>query len=490
LYLIDDKGNKAPLSYKNNNLNSIQKLFQPSSRAEVVFLGNNTQNVYDNYPIVRSGVKTDKIVNIYNDILFYNDPNLYVNNSTCLPEINTGKWNIRSFFNNRNFSSSLNNDGTIRLKFIASLYTGDYDLLDNNQISPAQQSSDTLGPWWIILYNQENNKVFENTELETTIDISFRSQTQNVTPNFLYFPSIKPSSEIISLPSNIKIGDTLILKKYNTVPANIGTLTTFLDVPVPNSLEPDIITSYKITNIKFPGPIDTTNILNPVNLPASTPGWRLTSKNSAFVFSVPSINRASSLKDGFINYITSYVGGGTNNDNFAFVFNKTLNTVNYASLLSTLKIGDLIKFRDITDPDNIELQFNMMVILNGGLYPGSSDHYLIYTQLMNGYSSPILVDNSNLTNYEIYNVTKFDYPFIDLKNNLGSMNSSILNSNITNKSAWSFTRDIPHEQYIESQFLSGSGVGVIIPEDYNPALRDILPDIIKKTQIDINSLIQ
>ena len=47
-----------------------------------------------------------------------------------------------------------------------------------------------------------------------------------------------------------------------------------------------------------------------------------------------------------------------------------------------------------------------------------------------------------------------------------------------------------HEQYIESQFLTGTGVGALLPENDDPKLREQLPDIINKTGIDINSLVQ
>ena len=77
-------------------------------------------------------------------------------------------------------------------------------------------------------------------------------------------------------------------------------------------------------------------------------------------------------------------------------------------------------------------------------------------------------------------------PYIEVKEINGDPN--IQSSIQTSGSALSVVSTTTHEQYITSQFLEGSGVGALIPENYNPKLREQLPDIINKTGIDVNSL--
>jgi hypothetical protein len=74
LYIIDDMGNKLPLSYKNKNLVTLQRLFKPGSNSEVIFLGANNQELLDNYPIERVGIVSKDNIVISND-LFIKDTN-------------------------------------------------------------------------------------------------------------------------------------------------------------------------------------------------------------------------------------------------------------------------------------------------------------------------------------------------------------------------------------------------------------------------------
>jgi hypothetical protein len=71
LYLIDDQSNKVPLTYKNKNLVDLRRLFIQGSNAEVVFLGQNDQELLDDYPIERVGIVNQSFGNITNDIFTF-----------------------------------------------------------------------------------------------------------------------------------------------------------------------------------------------------------------------------------------------------------------------------------------------------------------------------------------------------------------------------------------------------------------------------------
>ena len=75
LYLIDDQGNKTPLSYKNKNLNTLQRLFKEGNNAEVVFLGANNQELLDSYPIERVGIISRNNMVLSNDLFIQDDNN-------------------------------------------------------------------------------------------------------------------------------------------------------------------------------------------------------------------------------------------------------------------------------------------------------------------------------------------------------------------------------------------------------------------------------
>ena len=89
----------------------------------------------------------------------------------------------------------------------------------------------------------------------------------------------------------------------------------------------------------------------------------------------------------------------------------------------------------------------------------------------------------------ISKIVKFRAPYIDVKTT-NTLFSDISGSINTSGSVLSIIGINNHEQYITSQFLEGSGVGVLIPDQYDPKLREQLPDIINKTGIDVNSLTQ
>jgi hypothetical protein len=97
------------------------------------------------------------------------------------------------------------------------------------------------------------------------------------------------------------------------------------------------------------------------------------------------------------------------------------------------------------------------------------------------------IENNNRKVIRLYSIKKMAQPYIDVTQTQGNDLETTINKPST---VLSTAVEKEHEQYIESQFLTGTGVGVLIPDNYDPKLREQLPDIINKTGIDINSLIQ
>ena len=90
--------------------------------------------------------------------------------------------------------------------------------------------------------------------------------------------------------------------------------------------------------------------------------------------------------------------------------------------------------------------------------------------------------------FHIKRIVKYRAPYIDIKLNQTTLQQDISGSINSSGSVMSVIQNNVHEQYITSQFLEGGGVGVLIPDNYDPKLREQLPDIINKTGININSL--
>ena len=89
----------------------------------------------------------------------------------------------------------------------------------------------------------------------------------------------------------------------------------------------------------------------------------------------------------------------------------------------------------------------------------------------------------------IKRIVKYNAPYIDIElNSLNNQNQAFPGIVNESGSILSVVKNNEHEQYITSQFLEGSGVGALLPDNYDPKLREQLPDIINKTGIDINSL--
>jgi hypothetical protein len=201
---------------------------------------------------------------------------------------------------------------------------------------------------------------------------------------------------------------------------------------------------------------------------------------------------SNNVPNGGNNYSNNFMEIG--NSSYTLQTSSIDNSINFDDLLSDIDIGDVLQFRNLTDPNNTSEQFNVMILRNDGFTPvpgwgTGAGYHSYYYQLMNGKSSAIIVDQTNQSSYELYRIIKYNKPYIELSPFGSNISLNDFNTYMTvTGSAWSISKDIPHEQYIESQYLTGSGVGALIPENYDPKLREQLPDIINKTGIDINSL--
>jgi hypothetical protein len=512
LYLIDDQGNKQPLTYRNKNLVDIQRLYKPGDNAEVLFLGQNSQNVFDEYPILRVGSRFDKASLFRNDFYFVQSggteliPYIFPVSDS---EVQLETYSIRNRFMLGNFTASLNNNGN-------------YNLYYEDKIGPAAvsyisyppggisnlQISGSLSPWITWLYNQQSNKLFENTLLTTNVVTQEFIGTQLSLPSNGSTP-LSPQSQYLLDNSNLKIGDIISLENYNITWPNIASIQSTdplpFDFPVEDIIYPEEVSTFKVENIVFPGPISasyTANSTTAQSIPTTVDkGWRISIGPGA-----NATNRAF-FQDGNGWIINSGgTGGGDGFSNFKMrIWNATFNNrltsqdgnINFDQLLSSLELGDIIKIRDYT-----AIQFNppeglrgstLMVMKNNGFTPSVSlppgtGHYEIFFQLIDGYTGRIMRYGVAST-WEVYEIIKYNKPYIELSPFGSNISLNDFNTYMTvTGSAWSISKDIPHEQYIESQYLTGSGVGALIPENYDPKLREQLPDIINKTGIDINSL--
>jgi hypothetical protein len=127
--------------------------------------------------------------------------------------------------------------------------------------------------------------------------------------------------------------------------------------------------------------------------------------------------------------------------------------------------------------------------LNHGSVDPSTPGWPTYqSKFLSGNPDPsTITDNPRIV---VHRILRMQDPYIKVKQISGGDLSSP-NGIINQPTTVMGTTDIKeHEQYIESQFLTGTGVGVLLPDNYDPKLREQLPDIINKTGIDINSLVQ
>jgi hypothetical protein len=510
LYLIDDQGNKQPLTYRNKNLVDIQRLYKPGDNAEVLFLGQNSQNVFDEYPILRVGSRFDKASLFRNDYWLVtnsgNDLSIFIT-PICRSEIQLGTYRILNNFALGNLTASLNPNGNYNLYYEDK--TSNFTDSSATYTTPGTITiSGSLSPWMVWLYNQQSGQLFENTPLQTDV-VSFNfygKQHQSV----LSSPDdVNPQSQYLLDNSLLKVGDIIALENYNVLYPNTANISSTYplveDFPIEDFIFPNDIAAFKVKNIVFPGPISasyTANSTTAQSIPTTVDkGWRISIGPGA-----NATNRAF-FQDGNGWIINSGgAGGGDGFSNFKMlIWNATFNNqlisqdgnINFDQLLSSLELGDVIKIRDYTS-----IQFNppgglrgstLMVMKNNGFTPSVSSppgtgYYEIFFQLIDGYTGTITRYGS-MSTWEVYEIIKYNKPYLELSPFGSNISLNDFNTSMTiTGSAWSVSKDIPHEQYIESQYLTGSGVGALIPENYDPKLREQLPDIINKTGIDINSL--
>jgi hypothetical protein len=507
LYLIDDQGNKQPLTYRNKNLVDVQRLYKPGDNAEVLFLGQNSQNVFDEYPILRVGSRFDKASLFRNDYWLVtnsgNDLSIFII-PVCRSEIQLGTYNILNNFALGNLTASLNPNGNYNL------YYEDKTLgLTNSSatyITPGTITiSGSLSPWMVWLYNQQSGKLFENTPLQTDVS-SFNFYGKQYQTALSPPDDINPQSQYLLDSSLLKIGDIIALENYNVLYPNTANISSTYplveDFPVEDVIFPEDVVTFKVENIVFPGPISasyTANSTTAQSIPTTVDkGWRSGIMGGPNNLTFAGIGYAMFEGDGYISP-GPIPGGGDNYSNYKININtQSANfrtgsqdgTVNFDQLLSSLELGDLLRFRKYNDITNTSEQFNVIILSNEGKTTSPTNYWSYHCQLMNGKSSPILIEsNDGAKWHELYEIIKYNKPYLELSPFGNNISLDDFNNYITiTGSAWSVSKDIPHEQYIESQYLTGSGVGALIPENYDPKLREQLPDIINKTGIDINSL--
>jgi hypothetical protein len=181
-------------------------------------------------------------------------------------------------------------------------------------------------------------------------------------------------------------------------------------------------------------------------------------------------------------------------------------TIDRSSFLESLSHGDVIEF-DVTIGANSLLSDGQGIaryqILQKPFYasfvtPSNDGYHLVlrlqYIPTENGRNN--IRVRTNYTSPEdfgdnifIKRIIKYRAPYIRVEQSTAINTQLDISSSINSSGSVLSTIGVnTHEQYITSQFLEGSGVGALIPENYDPKLREQLPDIINKTGIDINSL--
>jgi hypothetical protein len=213
LYLIDDQGNKVPLTYRNKNLVDLQRIFVKGSNAEVLFLGQNNQEVLDEYPILEVGRLTSTRASFTNDVFKLNgtdyEPN-FISTETAVSNAyirhtfindrqtdytvrfvpsafnveSLGGDNYRLTYSNTDIRNSIINLGNglnsfpfkhayIRRARISPNTTSiPYLFTDgSSSLSMEPQNHDSkFDPFYFLTYNPQTSKIFEGTLLEQKVD--------------------------------------------------------------------------------------------------------------------------------------------------------------------------------------------------------------------------------------------------------------------------------------------------------------------------------
>lgn len=570
LYLIDDQGNKVPLSYRNRNLIDIQRLFKIGTNAEVIFLGPNTQNIQDSYPIIRVGEKFQNIISIKNDMWTYTSlnnewsisPNIFflaqpISTNNVL-NINLPLFNrkLRLFSNNNNITASTGITEDVILKNKINGYsflepipfsnllwspfnTGSFGgtTATNGALIPELVPygfiSDKLSFWYKLLYDPTTQTAFKGTILEHQIsDVEFKGYQNNGINQGLGAVSdiLDPRSEFNN-DAPLTIGNILNLYTYDSSSTTFNTPS----FPAPPEYSPEdtigstLTYSIKVTDIQFPisqsyEAISIGNNISNIILPFYTTssnedyGWFIglgkingygNNTGSAMLWQAQALGTTGNPINPntlIMNISTCSLSAG--NTRTASVDNSIV----FRDFFDSLTMGDLIhtKRHNINLPEGLKKTF--MILKNCGTssisrqvnsspatYANSKNAYQFVVQQISGETWYSMAGNSGAgyglgdftTTEYIYKIDKLDQPYIE---------GSILNQGVTPETInntlendpvyWTVSKTIPHEQYIESQYLVGTGVGVLIPDNYSPSLREQVPDILAKTKIDIGNLIQ
>ncbi len=277
LYLIDDQGNKQPLTYKNKNLVDLQRIFVKGSNAEVLFLGQNNQEVLDEYPILDVGRLTSTRASFTNDVFKLNgtdyEPNFIstetVASNACIRHTfindrqtdytvrfvpsafnieSLGDDNYRLTYSNTNIRNNIINLGVIPstypFRHIYYRYSSTYSTFDDStgsifpsptltggmsydgssslNMSPQDHDS-KFDPFYFLTWNPQTSKIFEGTLLEQKVEWDlFTPNHDTIIPQF--FPPVNyPSLNVYSMGSvssyestwsPLKINDTMFFGKF------------------------------------------------------------------------------------------------------------------------------------------------------------------------------------------------------------------------------------------------------------------------------------
>jgi hypothetical protein len=213
LYLIDDQGNKSPLSYRNKNLVDLQRIFAKGSNAEVVFLTQNNQEVLDEYPIIEVGKITSTRASFTNDIFSSSIDNgipivepLFISISaavsnayirhTPINDVQTdysirfvpsafnieslGSNNYRFTYSEPNIRTAISASSPINSFLFRHYYyrratsgntpIANYFFFDGDYSTvPPQNHDSKFDPFYFLTWNPQTSKVFEGTLLEQEV---------------------------------------------------------------------------------------------------------------------------------------------------------------------------------------------------------------------------------------------------------------------------------------------------------------------------------
>jgi hypothetical protein len=616
LYLIDDQGNKQPLTYRNKNLVDLQRIFVKGSNAEVLFLGQNNQEVLDEYPILEVGKIFSERASFTNDVFKLDSTSLLYEPYWINNELAVSNAYIRhTFINDRQTDytvrfvpsafniESLGGDDyrltysntDIRNGLLSSLQSSlsmiksyirrtkqigyqifNYGFFDgSSSLNMDPQNHDSkFDPFYFLTWNPKTSKIFEGTLLEQKVDWNLHTPNPYTqTPNDFLTPVGYPTTNATSIGSISNYENTWSPLKQGDI-ITFGNIPTTLQVDeqnignIPFQSEESIINNFR--EYYSPSSNIEAEVID-INYPLSQsynmtlyPGSQLNGANTFYNEQGNSISNTTPIYqyawtcfpsasptppsqeqtrgirgditptqgtlnepipyyflssspvqnfEGFFtlcadedDYVEDFSGDyelSTSQGIHTLIINKLDRSgADRSSFLLSLSHGDIIEFGKINNynfstnyTDNVSYRYKILqkpfyANLVGGV---QSNLFLViriqYIPTDNDlpYISNTKTNQILKTVVCIKKICKYRAPYIDIK--ISQTTSTDISGSInTSGSVLSVVGVNTHEQYITSQFLEGSGVGALIPDNYDPKLREQLPDIINKTGIDINSL--